>query len=127
MRSPSGLVSRPRCLRSCVFFRLGVAKLAVKCARGRTVTLKMKFNDFEIITRSSTAGRSRPDEPRRARATVPPIRKIETDEFGMPTDKVLRESLSVKSFRLVGVGRSDDEDDRSCKWWSKPSRFVLPL
>ena len=72
---------------------------SVKGTRGRTVTLKMKFNDFEIITRSRSVplGGRDPTSLEEPEPTVPPIRKIETDEFGMPTDKVLRVCLSVNS------------------------------
>ncbi len=65
--------------------------------KGKTVTLKLKFNDFEIINRSKTFGHYifMPDE----------IRKISND-------LILNELPVKKGIRLIGVTISNLEDVR---------------
>ena len=66
-------------------------------AKGKTVTLKLKFNDFEIINRSKTFGRpiSEPDE----------INQISND-------LVLKELPAKKGIRLIGVTISNLENTK---------------
>jgi hypothetical protein len=70
--------------------------------RGRTVTLKMKLNDFKIITRSRSVPLAVATRRASASPSHSPPKEIETDEFGMPTDKQTNKTETVRDWIAFG-------------------------
>jgi DNA polymerase IV len=71
-----------------------------KGARGRTVTLKVKFNDFEVITRSRSV----------------PVAVSSRDDLERLTIALLRNEMPVpKPVRLLGVSLSSLQDEEQAE------------
>lgn len=80
-------------------------------SKGRTITLKVKFSDFEVITRSKTIAE-----------------KIKLKEDFFPTVKtlILAEDLK-KSIRLLGISISNFEDNSGQTEQNEPTTQQLKL